>query len=436
VPLLRITPESISEAELVELVSANAGLERKLYEYKRELGNGRTSLEAIASMANDVGGLVLIGVDEDVAPGPERLVGVARSEFDRLKDFCVGRLVPPCCPELVAVELAGREEIVIAAFVDPDAARRPVMVDNKIYVRNEAGKTLADWYRLRDLFAEAPAADHATASLSRSVSMMRLYSVAEPEPFLVMRLAVQVQGVRGAKARIRDRGRLALLDALHDAPLTRSGCELALLMYARRPSFGQIGWSSSGENHSSTATFEWALELSGDIRPVEARLKVETTASSAVRPALTLQLDVMFRAFDTQFPERLPFAAVYVVLDEMFATLWGPVGNVATEQFLGVPLGAPALAEFSISGRHNDQPRQLITDLVDFAPARLIADSHGSYGGSFDLVLDRSMLDPEIRHGLMLDWIEELAVSAGLENVHGALTQLIDEANRAAQTQK
>jgi len=52
-----VAPDTINEAEILSLVSQNAGLENKLYEFTKEVGNGKSVLEAVASMANDVGGL-------------------------------------------------------------------------------------------------------------------------------------------------------------------------------------------------------------------------------------------------------------------------------------------------------------------------------------------------------------------------------------------
>ena len=57
-----------------QIVTQN-DLERGRIEYKRELGNGRKTLEAITALANTFGGVVLVGVDED-EQGLDRLVGV------------------------------------------------------------------------------------------------------------------------------------------------------------------------------------------------------------------------------------------------------------------------------------------------------------------------------------------------------------------------
>jgi hypothetical protein len=193
-------------------------------------------------------------------------------------------------------------QIVVAVFVDPDTARRPVMVDKKVYVRTEAGKTPADWYRLRELFAELPPGAEDGPTLGRSVGMLQMYPVSDPPPFIVLRLAVLVQGPRGQRARIHERGRTALVEALNNIgriPLTGRDGALPTIAYNHLPRWGQVGWTPAGENNSTKATLEWALISPAEVRITEARLAAETSGPSALRPYLILQLDVMVRGGDS-----------------------------------------------------------------------------------------------------------------------------------------
>jgi hypothetical protein len=41
-----VAPDTVNETEVIGLVSQNAGLESKLYEFKKEIGNGTSVLEA------------------------------------------------------------------------------------------------------------------------------------------------------------------------------------------------------------------------------------------------------------------------------------------------------------------------------------------------------------------------------------------------------
>ena len=129
-------------------------------EYKRDLSSGNRVLEAIAALASTFGGVVLIGVDED-KQGAERLTGVEASARDRLARMCWDTLVPPYSPEIIPIRLDPADTYVLAVLVDPGYARRPVMLSqgNKIPVRIEGHNVPADWYRLRELFAEEQAGD-------------------------------------------------------------------------------------------------------------------------------------------------------------------------------------------------------------------------------------------------------------------------------------
>ena len=130
-------------------------LERSRVEYKRELGNGNNVMEALAALANTFGGVVLVGVDE-TKQGLDRLTGVDAGERDRLSRMCWDKLIPPYDPEIIPIRLDQGDKYVLAVVVDADYVRRPVMLSqgNKVPVRLEGHNVPADWYRLRDLFAE------------------------------------------------------------------------------------------------------------------------------------------------------------------------------------------------------------------------------------------------------------------------------------------
>jgi predicted HTH transcriptional regulator len=86
-----------------QIVTQNI-LERGRIEYKRELGNGRSTLEAISALANTFGGVVLIGVDE-AKQGLDRLTGVPAVERTRLVSLCWSQLTPPFSPEIIPMSL-------------------------------------------------------------------------------------------------------------------------------------------------------------------------------------------------------------------------------------------------------------------------------------------------------------------------------------------
>ncbi len=150
-------PNAWNLRRIQELVAQNE-LERGRIEYKRELGDGRKTLEAIVALANTFGGVVLVGVDED-QQGMARLTGVTASERNRLVSLCWSQLTPPFSPEIIPVKLDNSDLYILAVVIDIDYVRRPVMLNkgNKILVRLEDQNQAPDWYRLRDLFTEQAA---------------------------------------------------------------------------------------------------------------------------------------------------------------------------------------------------------------------------------------------------------------------------------------
>jgi len=141
-------------ARIQQIVAQN-DLERGRIEYKRQLDDGRKTLEAITALANTFGGVVLVGVDED-KQGLDRLTGVSGNERTRLVSWCWSRLTPPFSPEIIPVSLGHDNLYVLVVVINIDYVRRPVMINkgNRVLVRLEDQNQEPDWYRLRDLYTE------------------------------------------------------------------------------------------------------------------------------------------------------------------------------------------------------------------------------------------------------------------------------------------
>ena len=421
--LLPLDSETLDRASLVSLVTRQAGLEKSLYEFKAEVGNGNRIVETVAAMANNVGGVVLVGVDEDKV-GAERLVGVNPSERDRLKDMCISHLVPPYCPDMHAVEVNDQGEVVLVLFVDPDNARRPVMVvgSGKIPIRSEGGNSPADWYRLRELFFEVAGMEEVPLAVGRSLLQLPLYDVDEPFPDLAFRLFVRLTGSTGRPARITEVGRHELLAALNQGMSPLTGHD-AILRTLGIGSVNQEGWMLAGENHASKVSARWAL-LAGTTRAIEVRAFLEIPSQPVSRAWATWQLDVLLSPEPVNgVPPRLPLQMTYDLIDSLLATAWGNPGEVVSKSFLGVPLGPPATAELSIASPYAgvSPERRKITEVINFSPARPIVGSQGTFGGAFNAQLDRSLFDPARRQLLSRSWLEDLGTAAGLDGIGHAL---------------
>jgi len=194
-------PDTWDLARVQQLVIQN-DLERGRIEYKRELGNGRSTLEAISALANTFGGVVLIGVDE-ARQGLGRLTGVLATERTRLVSLCWSQLTPPLSPEIIPIDLGHDDLYVFAVIVNTDYARRPVMLNqgNRVFVRLEDQSQAPDWYRLRDLFTEQAASDQETRLPPADPSISTRQGQ-HPDVDLVLRGRLLLSGARGRPSQI------------------------------------------------------------------------------------------------------------------------------------------------------------------------------------------------------------------------------------------
>lgn len=285
----------------LRLVVSEHDLERARIEYKRELGNGNPTLEAVAALANTFGGVILVGVDETKA-GLDRLTGVDASERDRLSRMCWDKLVPPFDPEIIPIKLGETGKYVLVIIVDPEYVRRPVMLTqgNKIPVRIEGHNVPADWYRLRGLFTEQSARasrlslrpDNKPYLVKRNPGDFRT----DPEPDLYMRGRLLLAGPRGRALRITDNIRKEILAALNNdlSPLTGPHSILAHLMSSwAKGTWNYTKWELQGRADTRVASARWYGVTSSGKYLTQARFTAKLTQRPAAAASLLISLEAL-----------------------------------------------------------------------------------------------------------------------------------------------
>lgn len=427
-------------------------LERARIEYKRELGNGNKVMEAIAALANTFGGVVLIGVDED-KQGADRLTGVDSSERDRLARMCWDKLVPPYSPEIIPIKLDADDKYVLAVLIDPDYARRPVMVTqgNKIPVRIEGNNEPADWYRLRELFAEEPTGA-SRPTLPGSGNFVPTPGRAHPD--LGVRARLLLTGPRGRPSYITEPARTAILATLNSAddPLTGTGSTLVALMHtwAGGP-WGSNAWRLHGRSGPHTLNARWEGLLDTGQTLTEARLFTElapATASQGARLTITLEalltnprravLGNQFKEGLDQIPDRdasylaemdpTPFIHLdglrRLMLDTL-ATLWGPLGTQSSTGVFGQPLGPPAQLDMAVFTAAQDIPSQIpIDQCVDFGTATLIPGNTPLPWTQLDPIEpDLQSLNRTEQEKIAYEWITLIGLHNGYQGIERELAR-------------
>jgi hypothetical protein len=434
---------------LRQLVVEN-DLERARIEYKRELTS--KVLEAIAALANTFGGVVLIGVDED-KQGTERLIGVAASARDRLARMCWDTLVPPYSPEIIPIKLDPYDTYVLAVVVDPDYARRPVMLSqgNKIPVRIEGHNVPADWYRLRELFAEEEAGHH-RLTLPPSGNFVPAHETAHPD--LGLRARLLLTGSRGRRGHITESARTALLATLNssDNPLTGSASAIVALMHAWAGGpWGSNSWRLYGRSSPDILSARWEGLLSTGQALIEARLTADFAAATpAERTRLTITLEALLTnprraaranqikdALDrdgdgsgSYLAEMEPTPFIHLndlrgLMLDTLAVLWGPLGAQASAAILGQPLGPPAQLDLAVFTAAQEIPSRIpINRCVDFGTATLIPGNTPHPWTQLEpMEPDQQLLGHAEQEQVAREWIIWLGLYNGYQGIERELAR-------------
>jgi len=442
-------PPSVSENEL----------ERGRIEYKRELGNGHKTLEAIAAMANTFGGVVLVGIDEDQEAGPARIVGVDPKDRDRLSRMCWDQLVPPFTPDIIPVKLDGGDEYILVVVVDPDYARRPVMVTqgNKIPVRIEGHNVQADWYRLRELFAEQPVSSFSTSLPSLDDSILK---PKDADTDLAIRGRLLLTGPRVHSHQITEPARLAALAAPNsdDSPITGGSSSLRDFMNRACPDGWEYReWELDGPASGHEINARWQGFQPGMVarihpeprRLAEADLHIELATDEYRKDVLLIELEVLlaspvrphvltaYERWDNLPKEEYkleaepgrptrPFIGLGTLrrlLLDITGTLWGAPGEALSTGIFSQPLGPPAeldmvLFTVPLSSGHTIYGRPALNAPIDFGTATLVpGNTPKTYILLGPVQPDRSFASPAEQIELVDSWLIQLGIENGYQNM-------------------
>ncbi|MHB1595847.1 MAG: AlbA family DNA-binding domain-containing protein [Streptosporangiaceae bacterium] len=442
---------------LRQIVAENE-LERGRVEYKRELGNGHSTLEAVSALANTFGGVVLIGVDEQQPSGDSRLTGVAARERDRLVSFCWDQLTPPYSPEIVPVPL-GRDDLYVhVVVVDPDRARRPVMLNrgNKVLVRLEGGNQAPDWYRLRELFAE-PSGGAGEPGLRPPDTSPHRRPGETVDADLGVRGRLMLPGPRGAAGRVSESLRRTVLESLNsrDAPLTGTGSsvmDLVLQMCGGKAGGGT--WVLGGAASTSRFMARWEARSSEGRRLADAGFQVMAAAESG-RTVLRVSLDVLLtdsrrpaasstgnsdhpaagdagpapeETDQAEDPERtVPFiglGALRGLMLDLTGTLWGSAVQALVAGITGQPLGPPALLDMAVftvaepDAVYGEADAPPLNHRIDFGRAVLIPGNTPGPSAYFGPVEpDQNFLLTSVRAEHVHRWLIQLGLNNGYDGI-------------------
>ncbi|MBQ0887470.1 ATP-binding protein [Streptomyces sp. RM72] len=395
-------------------------------EFKREYS--KSLLTTIAAMANTYGGLILVGINDKVEPGTDRVVGTdAQETIDKVASGCREKFDPPWEPTFIPVPFHdGSGQSVVVIRVDANTAPRPLLIDLKAPIRLSGQNSTADRARLLQLAREESSAGVLPMGQHvMSPNLTRDNDGGATADF-ILRTGINLpMGEAGAWRPLSERTVAAFAQALNESAFPSALRNLGNGTIDRTVGFRQLG-----HNRARRARLVW--QASGRHVPAERTVLVEavvsvdlpepynSTASSAVA---SITIDIIARV--QQYAESLgrrPWKHRYAVSD--LAVLFDGLLKTAVDPKVVAEIARitdidPALVA---------QPREL--HLVADRQVKELLPSHGleeipeagaSAGGVFRANPALDLRDVTERQEQVDDWLRQLGLDAGLTGMESLI---------------
>ncbi|WP_331750100.1 ATP-binding protein (plasmid) [Streptomyces longwoodensis] len=404
-------------------------------EYKSEYSSSLVT--TIAAMANTYGGMILVGVNDKVEPGVERVVGVdAQSTIDQIVSGCSTILDPPWEPAFFNVPFGdGSGRSVVVVRVDANVAPRPVMIKLKAPIRLSGRNATADRARLLQLAREEPSAT--VLPLRHNVMSPNLERDNEGKSTadFILRTGINLpMGEAGAWRPLSEKAVAALAQALNE-----SAFPSALRNLGNGAIDNTTGFRPLGHNRARKARLVWqATGWPVGKRPmVEAVVTIDlpdpygSTATSSAVASVTIDIISRVCQFaedrgDPGWVRRYAVPDLAMLFDGLLQTTVDPkvVAEIARIADIDTALVA--------------QPRELhlvadrqVRELLPSRGLQEIPDAGASAGGVFR---SNPALDLRIgtdRQEQVDDWLRQLGLDAGLTGMESLV-----EGFRAAEARR
>ncbi|MGW0545337.1 AlbA family DNA-binding domain-containing protein [Streptomyces griseoincarnatus] len=410
-----------SAAELtIERIRALAArleqVESLTLEYKSEYSS--SLVQTIAAMANTYGGMILVGINDKVEPGVERVVGVdAQATIDQIVSGCSTMLDPPWEPAFFNVPLddESRRSVVVVR-VDADVAPRPVLVKLKAPIRLSGRNATADRNRLLQLAREEPSARVLPMRQNVMSPNLERDNEGKATADFILRTGVNLpMGQAGAWRPLSERTVDALAQALNDSAFPQ-----ALRNLGNGAIDYDTGFRRLGHNRARKARLVWqATGWPADkTHLVEAIVSVDLPEpyGSATSPVASVTIDIIARV--CQYAEgrgkegwthRYPVPDLAVLFDGLLKTAVDPKVVVEIARIADID---PALVA---------QPRELhlvadrqVKELLSSHGLEEIPDAGASAGGVFRANPALNLRSLTDRQEQVDDWLRQLGLDAGL----------------------
>ncbi|MEU1439348.1 ATP-binding protein [Streptomyces sp. NPDC005786] len=391
-------------------------------EFKREYS--KSLVTGIAAMANTYGGMILVGINDKVEVGVDRVVGVdAQETIDKIANACSEMLDPPWEPDFFTVPFddgSGRSVIVIR--IDPNVAPRPLLIDLRAPIRLSGRNSLADRDRLLRLAREEPSAGVLPRGQSVMAPRLNQDNAGEATEDFILRTGINLpMGEAGAWRPLSERTVSALAQALD-----RSSFRDALETLGHGSFSQATGFRQLGHNRSRTARLVFqAISRAPVSDPVEAVVTVnlpEPYGSTSTGLMASITFDVIARvrryadSIKAEQDYRYPVPNLADLLDGLLRTLADPL--VVTE--------IARIADIDTALVSQPRELHLLTDghvrsLLHPEGLQEIPDAGASFGGTFRANPALDLRVAAERQEQVDDWIRQLGLDAGLTGMEARI---------------
>jgi len=424
ISFLQNCPREQITFEMIESLLSQNILEGLTIEYKEK---GSSSLiDTIAAFANTHGGLILVGVKDQI--GPDRIVGVDDQEMTKISSLGSDLLDPPFVPEIIDLKFPDdHSKFVLLIRVFSETSTRPVVTRGKVLVRYPGRNDGADQSRICQLFSEVTSSTLVANSYIPTPN--DTYEDPPLDVYIRTGLIFPINPSTAGRP-ISELSVKRLLTALNTDPINQYLQQIML-------SFGlstSMPFHKEGFNRSRSVRLAWQAIKSFEgkhVYPVECVITISSTSDSNSPPSfMSALLDIKLRK--TAF-YRLEHAS-----------RWTPesIANISVlELFKGIQIALKTMSKDSIRlllseiagieifqvpvpmSMHVLMPYGVANTLID-QNLISIPDS-GFSGGAFllgDTTLDigkNAELDQQVDQ-----WMLQIALDAGLEGMEHLVQNL------------
>jgi hypothetical protein len=411
-PRAEVTLERITQ--LVEL----GGSESITHEFKEKYTPG--AVEAVCSMANTYGGIVVIGVKDT---GANRIVGVPKSETAKIVDACYSMLEPPFEPEIIEVPLASGEKILIVLRVDSGRALVPMTVSGVTYVRLTGRKARAT----RDQIISLTQREISTVNIRHHTVPMPMYPTLPdglPYEDLIFRsgFAIPMSESAGWES-FSECSIDRMIEVLNTSELHSVMVEWLKLLGMN----GFVPFRRKGHNRARSARVQWWAGTSNDppfplVSTVSLIAPIPTTVP-ATTMNLTVDVAVRIRG-DVGIQGSFPNARVPIEL--LDATISGVVATLVDPRLVAVlaELGDidPALVPqpffaHLVTGRP-------VTEILAGEGLSTVLDNGSSMGAQLTARPGFNLRDPVERRAQIDGWLVQIGLDAGFQGMAEVVRKL------------